>query len=208
MSQPFDRGCQVPAPAELDDSLDEFWSGNAFDISMSHNLSGYERNRTYLNAAGKNFVDISFVSGADSDGDGRCVVPLDFNNDGRQDLLVRQVGGGPLKLFENNFPKQNWLRVSLRGVESNRLGIGARLVAKIGKRQVVRELWPANTFYSQAPASVHLGLGPDEKVDELSIRWPSGKVQKLKGIAANRHILIKEGADKVHTVKPGEKMPF
>ena len=208
MSQPFDRGCQVPAPAELDDSLDEFWSGNAFDISMSHNLSGYERNRTYLNAAGKNFVDISFVSGADSDGDGRCVVPLDFNNDGRQDLIVRQVGGGSLKLFENNFPKQNWLRVSLRGVQSNRLGIGARLIAKIGTRQVVRELWPANTFYSQAPAAIHLGLGTSEKIDELSIRWPSGKVQKLKDIEANRHVLIKEGSDAMHTVKPGEKMPF
>ena len=129
MSQPFDRGCEVPAPAELDESLDEFWSGNAFNISMSHNLSGYERNRTYLNVAGKNFVEVSFVSGTDTDGDGRCVVPFDFNNDGRQDLIVRQVGGGPLKLFENNFPKQNWLRVSLRGVQSNRLGIGARIVA-------------------------------------------------------------------------------
>ena len=94
MSQPFNRACEVPAPAELDESLDEFWSGNAFSISRSHNLSGYERNRTYLNVAGKNFVEVSFVSGTDTDGDGRCVVPLDYNNDGRSDLNVRQVGGG------------------------------------------------------------------------------------------------------------------
>ena len=208
MSQPFDRGCEVPAPAELDESLDEFWSGNAFNISMSHNLSGYERNRTYLNVAGKNFVEVSFVSGTDTDGDGRCVVPLDFNNDGRQDLIVRQVGGGPLKLFENNFPKQNWLRVSLRGVQSNRLGIGARIVAKIGDRQVVRELWPVNTYYSQAPSSVHLGLGSSEKIDELIIRWPTGKEQKFTNIQANRHILIKEGNATEHTIIPGNKMPF
>ena len=88
MSQPFDRSCQVLAPAELDESLDEFWSGNAFNISASHNLSGYERNRTYLNVGGKNFVEMSFPTGTDSDGDGRCVV-LDFNQDGRQDLIVR-----------------------------------------------------------------------------------------------------------------------
>ena len=74
MSQPFDRGCEVPAPAELDESLDEFWSSNPFKVSELHNLSGYERNRTYLNIRGENFVDISFITGADSDGDGRCVV--------------------------------------------------------------------------------------------------------------------------------------
>ena len=208
MSQPFDRACEVPAPAELDESLDEFWSGNAFNISMSHNLSGYERNRTYLNVAGKNFVEVSFVSGTDTDGDGRCVVPLDYNNDGRPDLIVRQVGGGAVKLYENKFPKQNWLCVSLRGVESNRLGIGARIVAKIGARQVVRELWPVNTYYSQAPSSVHLGLGSSEKVDELHIRWPSGKEQRLKGVEANRHILIRESDETEHTITPGEKMPF
>ena len=105
MSQPFDRSCQVPAPAELDENLDEFWSGNAFNISMSHNLSGYERNRTYLNVGGKNFVEM-VPTGTDSDEDGRCVVPLDFNQDGRQDLIVRQVGGGPFKLFENHFPNK------------------------------------------------------------------------------------------------------
>jgi hypothetical protein len=208
VSQPFNRACEVPAPAELDESLDEFWSGNAFSISRSHNLSGYERNRTYLNVAGKNFVEVSFVSGTDTDGDGRCVVPLDYNNDGRQDLIVRQVGGGAVKLYENKFPKQNWLCVSLRGVESNRLGIGARIVAKIGARQVVRELWPVNTYYSQAPSSVHLGLGSSVKVDELHIRWPSGKEQRLTGVEANRHILIKESDEAVHTITPGEKMPF
>ena len=208
MSQPFDRSCQVPAPAELDESLDEFWSGNAYNISRNHNLSGYERNRTYLNVGGNNFVEMSFPTGTDSDGDGRCVVPLDFNNDGRQDLIVRQVGGGALKLFENRFPKQNWLRVSLRGVKSNRLGIGTRLVAKLGGRQVVRELWPVNTYYSQAPSSVHLGLGENGKVDELSIHWPSGKVQKLADIKANRHVLVKEGDGSLYAITPGEKMPF
>ena len=208
MSQPFDRSCQVPAPAELDENLDEFWSGNAFNISMSHNLSGYERNRTYLNVGGKNFVEMSFPTGTDSDGDGRCVVPLDFNQDGRQDLIIRQVGGGPFKLFENRFPQQNWLRISLRGVKANRNGIGARVVAKIGGRQVVRELWPVNTFYSQAPGVVHIGLGADEMVDELTIQWSKETIQRHVNVVGNRHILIKEEDGAVHTVKPGESLPY
>ena len=49
MSQPFDRACKVPAPGKLDESLDEFWVGDPWAISTSNNLSGYERNLTYLN---------------------------------------------------------------------------------------------------------------------------------------------------------------
>ena len=204
MSQPFDRGCEVPAPAKLDESLDEFWSGNPFKISTKHNLSGFERNRTYLNSGGKNFVDISYITGTDSDGDGRCVVPVDFDNDGRQDLVVRQVGGGSLKLFKNQFPQKHWLRVSLRGVKSNRQGIGARLTIEADGRKVVRELFPVNTYNSQAPALVHFGLGNTEKVDSLTIRWPSGKEQKLEHLAVNQHVIVKEGDQNVYPIIPGQ----
>ncbi len=204
MSQPFDRGCEVPAPAKLDESLDEFWSSNPFKVSNKHNLSGYERNRTYLNVGGRNFVDISYITGTDSDGDGRSVVPMDINHDGRQDLVVRQAGGGPIKLYKNEFPQKHWLKVSLRGVQSNRLGIGARLVVTAGERKVVRELYPAKTYFSQAPALVHFGLGDATSVDSLSIRWPSCKEQKLGNLAADRHIIIREGEDVAHTITPGQ----
>jgi hypothetical protein len=208
VSQPFDRGCEVPAPAELDKSLDEFWSSNPFKVSDKHNLSGYERNRTYLNVGGKDFVDISFITGADSDGDGRCVVPIDVDNDGRQDLVVRQVGGGVLKLFKNEFPQKHWLRVSLLGVESNRLGIGARITIELGDRKVVRELFPVNTFNSQAPALVHFGLGDATEVGSLTIRWPSGKHQKLGKLAGDRHVIIREDSDEAHTITPGSPVPL
>src|SRR5262249_56188541 len=89
---------------------------NPWDIvSFGHNLSAFERNRTWMNVGGKNFLDVSFLTGADSDGDGRSVVACDFRNNGRLDLIVRQAGGGPLLLFENNFPQRHYLKVSLRG---------------------------------------------------------------------------------------------
>lgn len=208
MSQPFDRGAACPAPAKPDEKLGEFWSGSAWSISNSHNLSGYERNRTYLNVGGKDFVDISYITGADSDGDGRCSVALGLDHDGRQELVVRQVGGGPLKVFKNNFPQRHWLAVSLRGVKSNRQGIGARLVARVGGRQIVRELFPANSYRSQAPASVHFGLADSETVEVLTIRWPSGQVQKLKNLPADRHLMIREGQEKPAVITPGQPLPF
>ena len=208
MSQPFDRGAVCPAPAELDEELDEFWSGSAWRISSNHNLSGYERNRTYLNNGNGDFVDISHVTGADSDGDGRSSVAVDLNHDGRLELVVRQVGGGPLKIFNNNFPQKQWIQVSLRGKESNRQGIGARLVAEAGNRQIVREIFPANSYLSQSPATAHFGLGSNDKVDTLTIRWPNGKEQIVKDISTNQHLIIREGDSKLESITPGKPYPF
>src|SRR5438067_6886818 len=212
VSQPYNRGAKVPTPGKLDDSLGEFWVENPWDIiQKGHNLSAYERNRVFLNVpdrdGGRNFLDVSHLSGADSDGDGRCVVPGDFRNNVRLDLLVRQVGGGPVLLFENNLPQRHYLKVSRRGTKSNRLGIGARLTATAGGRSLVRELYPLNSYRSQTASLVHFGLADADKVEKLVIRWPSGAVQELTGLAADRHIVVeegKEGAAAVETVVPGQ----
>ncbi len=111
------------------------------------------------------------------------------------DLLVRQAGGGPLLLYENRLPHRHSLTVSLRGHQSNRQGIGARLTAQVNGRRLVRELYPANGFSSQAPAVAHFGLGDAAAVDRLRIEWPSGRVQVLDNLAADRHIVVDEGAD-------------
>ncbi len=106
-------------------------------------------------------------------------------------LIVRQSGGS-LLIFENNFPNGNFLDVRLVGKESNRLGIGARLVAKIGGRQLFRDQFPVNSYRSQAPNRVHFGIGSAESVDELIIRWPSGKTQAIQNIRSNQHLVISE----------------
>ena len=199
----------MPAPGEVDKSLGEFWVSNPWDIvEKGHNLSAYERKRTFLNIQGKDFLDISYLTGADSDGDGRSVVAGDFRNDGRLDIVLRQVGGGPVILFENQFPKAHYLNISLRGRASNRLGIGARLTASVAGRSISRELYPHNSFHSQMASRVHLGLGDDVKVDRLTIQWPSGAVQTLENLAGDRHVVITEGLAQsdpgaVETVTPG-----
>lgn len=212
MSQPFDRKCKVPAPGKLDASLKEWWVHNPWDIvSEGRNLSAYERNRIYMNVRGGNFLDVSHLTGADSDGDGRAAVAGDFRNNGQLDVAVRQVGGGAFLLFENNFPKRHYLKVTLRGKPelgrtptSNRQGIGSRLVAQVNGRQIVRECYPLNSYSSQAPAIVHFGLGDDVKVDRLTIRWPSGLEQVLNDVPGDQHIVVEEGNQVIEAVVPGQ----
>jgi enediyne biosynthesis protein E4 len=197
----------VKAPGKIDDQLNEFWVENPWEIVKSgHNLSAYERKRAWMNIRGNNFIDVSFLTKTDVDGDGRCIVAGDFRNNGRQDLILRQVGGGPLMLFENNFPQRHYLDVSLRGRQSNRLGIGARLTAIVQGRQIVREMFPINSYRSQMPNRVHFGLGDAERIERLEIRWPSGKSQVLKDIKADAHVVIdegKEGSEALEAVVPG-----
>ena len=180
---------------------------NPWDIiNKGHNLSSYERDRMFLNVGGQDFADVSGLSGADSDGDGRSVVAADFRNQGLMDLIVRQVGGGPLLLFENQMPPRHYLEVSLRGKESNRLGIGSRLILEAGGRKQVQELYPINTYQSQGPTRVHFGLGDATKVERLVISWPSGEEQELKELAGDCHMVVTEGSqgrEAFETVVPG-----
>lgn len=192
MSQPFDRSATCEQPGEIDPKLGEFWVKDPFEINFENNLSSYERNRAFLNVTGKGFLEISHLTGADSDGDGRAVVAADLRRNGRMDLIVRQTGGEPLRIYQNKFPSGNFLSVRLQGTKSNRLGIGARLVAKIGDRKIYRDQFPINSYRSQASNEVHFGLGDATIIDELTIQWPSGKTQTLKNPSINQHLIIKE----------------
>jgi hypothetical protein len=198
----------VQTPGQLDPTLGEFWVNNPWDIvKEGHNLSAFERSRTWLNLRGQGFLDVSYLSGADDDGDGRCVVAADLRNVGRQDVIVRKVGGRPLQVYENNFPQRHYLKVSLRGTKSNRQGVGARLVAVVNGQQLVREMYPVNSYRSEMPNIVHFGLGDHGRVERLSIRWPSGQEQVLADVAGDRHVVIeegKEGAEAIEVVVPGQ----
>jgi hypothetical protein len=57
------------------------------------------------------------------------------------------------------------------------------------------------------PNIVHFGLGEATQIDKLTIQWPSGKVQELTNLPADRHIVVtegKEGEAAVETVVPGQ----
>jgi enediyne biosynthesis protein E4 len=203
VSQPYDRSALCEAPGQPDKDLGEFWETNPWNIAFRHNLSAFERNRTYLNVGGRDFLDLSHAAGADSDGDSRAAVAADFDNDGRADLALRQVGGGPLLLYRNRFGQRHWLRVSLHGTRSNRLGIGARLTAFAAGRRIVRELYPVNSFHSQAPSHVDFGLDDAAHVERLVVRWPSGTEQTFENLAADRHLVLTEGVSAATIVEPG-----
>lgn len=185
----------LPEQGEVDRDAGEFWFENAFQIiANGENLSAYERNCLFMNVDGKSFTDCSFVSGADLDSDSRSVITTDFDNNGSIDLLVASAGGGPVRLFLNEMPQGNRLRVTLECTHSNRQGIGTRLIAKANGQQVVRDVFPANGFMGQAPAHIDLGVGDAESV-ELTVRWPGGIQQVLDEVPVGTPLKLVEPAE-------------
>ncbi len=126
---------------------------------------------------------------------GRGSAPLDFDNDGRMDLLVTILGDRPA-LLKNRHPARNhWLTVSLRGTRSTRSGYGALLALKTGNRILRKEALCPTGFLSQGDPRIHFGLGSESTVEELEIRWPSGTRQTVRDTGIDRFLTVVEPQD-------------
>ncbi len=195
MTQPLDMQCTIEPQGEIDRSSGEFWVKNPFEmLSGEHNFSAYESNKFLLNRRGEPFVDLSYESGADIDSDSRSAIVGDFDRDGDLDLLVASVGGGAIRLFQNRIPRVNHrVRIDLRGTQSNRQGIGARVVAEVGEQRITRDLFPTNGFMGQSPAELILGVGKATKIDRLTVRWPTGQEQVFADVPVDKVVGIVEG---------------
>lgn len=90
----------------------------------------------------------------------------------------------------------HWLDVALHGTKSNREGIGARikLVTKSGVQY--NHMTTSVGYASSSDGPVHFGLGADRSAEEIEIHWPSGIVQTLRGVAADRTIEVTEALPK------------
>ncbi len=91
--------------------------------------------------------------------------------------------------------------MELVGIESNRNGIGARLIATAENLQQIREIRGGVGIY-QNELSAHFGLGRHTRVERLEIRWPSGQVDVITDIPADQHIRVFEGRSGYHVIRP------
>lgn len=118
----------------------------------------------------------------------------DINHDGLIDIVVQNNPPEPFYIWENHSdPSQNWLKVTLEGVLSNRDGIGVRMEAYIANTYQLQFTLCGSGFLGQNSGTRHFGLGRASSVDSLVVTWPSGHVDKLFELNANQVVPILEG---------------
>ena len=162
-----------------------------------HSLSGHERNHMFLNSgAGEEFIDVSALSGMDSESDSRSFALLDYDHDGWQDVVLVNANQPLTQLYHNDIAQVPGVRggmVAIRFVGgntaaaaselSNRDGYGAIVeVALSGGVKLKREHRCGEGFAAQNSATMIIGIGDRSRVASVSVRWPSGKTSTIENI--------------------------
>ncbi|MCP5112655.1 MAG: CRTAC1 family protein, partial [bacterium] len=149
----------------------------------------------FQNVDGKQFRDVSLEMGEDflRVGYQRGSAFADFNNDGFLDLVVTSLNEPPRIMLSSGGNGNHWLMVSVRGGQSNRDGIGATIkVTTESGRMLYNHVTTSVGFMSSSDKRVHFGLGGEQKIDSVEIRWPSGTVQELKDVKADQVLEVEE----------------
>ena len=117
----------------------------------------------------------------------------DINNDGCVDVVTLNVGEPPSLLLNHCQNGNHRVLFKLLGTRSNRLAIGARVAVRAGKLTQFSEVKGGSSYISQSDLRLHFGLEKNEKIDEVTVRWPNGESEILHDVPADFIYTIAEG---------------
>ncbi|HSR54191.1 MAG TPA: CRTAC1 family protein [Acidobacteriota bacterium] len=176
------------------------WDGRAW--------FGDDSSQLLLNDGDGTFSEVGLPAGAALQGLTRGLALADFNGDGRLDIAVSRLFSRPVLLL-NQIPlerrpdgdgddgeesRNHWIILHLVGQDSPRDALGARVALTAGGRTQIREVQAGSGYASQNMLWLHFGLGAEEQIDEIRIRWPrSGRMQVVDSLAVDRRYRVREG---------------
>jgi hypothetical protein len=117
----------------------------------------------------------------------------DLFNDGNMDVVIEDLDGGPMLLRNRGVPGRHWVSFELAGTKSNRLAIGARVKISAGGITQTDEVHSGGSYLSQNDMRIHFGLGSATTIEKVEIHWPSGVVDTMQNVVADRFYAVLEG---------------
>lgn len=182
-----------PVEAKPSAAYENGWNAINQFIREDYSWNGREPNVLLARKAGK-YVDVSGVSGLDFADDSRAFAVIDFDGDGRPDIVLKSRLGPQVRFLQNDWAGENHsIAFSLRGIKSNRDAIGARV--EVDGR--AKWLSAGSGFLSQHSKRMIFGLGAASAAARVHITWPSGATQEFSNLQAGKTYTIVEGSAEV-----------
>ncbi|HEY1792742.1 MAG TPA: CRTAC1 family protein, partial [Opitutaceae bacterium] len=157
-----------------------------------------ERHLAFRNLGDLRFSDVSAEWGLDRRGVSFGTALGDLSGDGNLDIIYSNYRKG-VTVMRNECDSGHRVIVALRGVRSNRYGVGAtvRIESALGRQ--VRTLVLARGVLSSSEPVLHFGLGEDTRILRMTVSWPSGHEQEFTDLGVDRRFTVTE---------PGSRSPF
>lgn len=153
-----------------------------------------QEDQVFRNEGNGKFRDISLELGEyfhrELVGRGACIG--DYDNDGDLDIFIMNLNDYSVFLRNNKGNTNNWLIIKLTGTTSNRDGIGSRIRVTSGGKTQTAVKKSTTGYLSQNDPRIHFGLAKNDVVEKIEIKWPSGKVQVIENVKANKILEITE----------------
>jgi tetratricopeptide (TPR) repeat protein len=195
------QGTMSGVPADIDnDGWVDLYLGNG-----GPQMGRRDPDVLYRNLGDGTFEDATEALGLGHVGKSHGVTFADYDRDGDVDLYVPSGGAQPGDHWHNAFYRNegfghHWLVLKLEGRRSNRDGIGAQISVRCGENKQLHEVASGYSFGNSSSIEAEFGLGDCLQADEIVVRWPSGQVDAFKEVAADRRLLLVEGAGKVRVM--------
>jgi len=171
-------------------------NGHPDDFVEMHNARvKYKEPLVLFLNTGRHFKNVSQTSGAvfAREFSGRGMATGDLDNDGDLDVLVSNNGEAPLLIRNDGGNRNNWLGLELVTTKSNPAAAGTLISWEAAGLKRSRLRTAGGSYLSSHDPREILGLGGATKVDVVEIRWPSGQIDRINNLAANRYVKLVEG---------------
>ena len=185
-----------------DGSLDLFVANGAVFVVESQRGERYpyrQKNQLFHNESEGKFRETTTEAGPALEFSevSRSAAFGDVDNDGDVDIVVGNNNGPARLLLNETGSRQHWLQVRLRGVKSNREGMGARVgVLRKGRKPLWRRAHTDGSYLSANDGRVHFGLGENSDLEAVVVEWPGGKEEVWSDIRADQILTLREGSGK------------
>ena len=169
---------------------------------VNDNVEKYSDKARYAsrNIVLRNNGDGKFTNVTDQCGDGLAVVKVgrgaafdDLDNDGDVDAVILNSRDKPTILKNTSTNQNHWVSIQLKGVKSNRDGVGAHVLVTTGTLTQLAEVHSGQGYQSHFGMTPHFGLGASTRIDRIEVRWIGGSGDVLENVPPDRVITITEG---------------